>query len=602
MLGELVTLHAHALLRMPWVAALLAAGVGFLVYQFVSAATFAAWTVLTIGVESVRALYASRVLKRANDADPKNVHARFVMLAVVAGAAVATGGVLFLPALPILYQALFGAILFAIPAAGVAVSQSSRYILGGYALAMLVPSSATWCWLHPSQALALGFLTILYCAVLVWVAADGEKLLLRSVVIRHERDRLVRDLEQRNADVQVAVAQAQQSAQARARVLAAASHDLRQPLHALSVYSAVLLTNPPSKVLREVSENIDQIVRSLGSLLNGLLDLSRLSSEYYVPERQPVALDRLLTEVCAECRQPALQKGLVLKLEAAPVHLQGDPVALGRIARNLVDNAIKYTDQGEIRVASYVDVSGAAPVAVLSVADTGRGIPEAEQSRIFEEFYQVDNPGRDRSRGVGLGLTIVHRLCELIHARIEVDSVVGSGTCFKVLIPEPLSDVTSSEEPVTAATEVSLSARYVYVVDDEQDILKGMRTLLRVWGMTVLTADSAGAANLIFEQHGPPELLIVDLRLRGDEHGAQLAARLRREYGPFAVLIVTGETSSEALREAHDTGFSVLQKPIAPEVLRKMVGAALGAVPVGRTYHAEEIASVPDPRIEMRES
>jgi two-component system, sensor histidine kinase len=575
MLIELVRLHAHALLRMPWVQTLLMAGIWLFIHDFVPIPMFLTWAALTIGVETCRASYASHILGRGNSIDPKRVHAGFVALAALAGAAIGAGAIAFLPRLPILHEALFGAILFAVPAAGVAVSQSSRYILGAYAICILFPASTQWGLLHPSQSVALGALTVLFCAVLILVAADGEKLLLRSVQIRHERDRLVRDLEQRNADVQVAVGQAQQSAQARARVLAAASHDLRQPLHALSVYSAVLAARPAPEVLSEVSQNIDQIVRSLGSLLNGLLDLSRLSSGYYVPEHQNVALDRLLLDVCAEYKQPAAQKGLSLTVRTAPIRLLGDPVALGRIARNLIDNAIKYTDKGEIRVTAYLGGAEDAPVAVLSVADTGKGIPESEHTRIFEEFYQLDNPGRDRSRGVGLGLAIVQRLCELVHARIEVDSVVGAGTCFRIMLPDPLPQGPVTEHPHSLATEESLQGKRVYVIDDELDILKSMRTLLGVWGIETLTADCAGAANAVFEKHGPPDLLIVDFRLRDEEHGARLAKRLQREHGNFPVLIITGETSADALRQASDSGLTLLQKPIAAEVLRRAIAAAV---------------------------
>ena len=280
---------------------------------------------------------------------------------------------------------------------------------------------------------------LLYCVVLILVTADGEKLLLRSVIIRHERDRLVRDLERRNADVRVAMTEAEQSAQARARVLAAASHDLRQPLHALSVYSAVLAAKPAPDLLSEVSQNIDQIVRALGNLLNGLLDLSRLSAGNYVPDKQNLALEKLLAGLCTEYLQPAALKGLALRQDLAPVRVLGDSVAIGRIARNLIDNAIKYTEQGEVRVATWLRIRGSTAIAFLSVADTGRGIPASEQARIFEEFYQLDNPGRDRSKGVGLGLAIVQRLCELTGATISVESELGRGTCFRLTMPAILA-------------------------------------------------------------------------------------------------------------------------------------------------------------------
>ena len=573
-LAELVGLHARALLRMPWVQSLLVLGVSILIFPFVRPWEFLAWAALTIGVELGRARYSARVLRLGADIEPRRVHARFVALAATSGIAIAAGTVLFMPQLPILSQAQFGVVLFAIPAAGVAVSQSSRYIVAAYALSILLPSAATWAWLHPSQSLGVMGETTLYCAVLVLAAADGEQLLRRSVVIRHERDRLVRDLEHKNAEVRRAVAEAQQSAQARARVLAAASHDLRQPLHALSVYSAVLGSKPAPELLNEVSGNIDQIVRALGTLLNDLLDLSRLSAGYYVAEQQNLALHDLVAGVCTEYQRSVAQKGLALIQELTPVRVQGDAVALARIARNLIDNAIKYTDRGEVRVALDQEMLGNAALAVLTVSDTGKGIPASEHGRIFEEFYQLDNPGRDRSRGVGLGLAIVQRLCELIGARISVTSTVGEGTSFQVSLPALLAPAGPVAAPPAQPAEAALQGKRVYVVDDEIDILRSMRALLGVWGIEVVTAVSAAGTEQVFERHGAPDLMIVDLRLGEGEHGARLAQRLQQRYGRFPVVVITGETASEALREAHEAGYAPLQKPIAPEVLRRAIVAA----------------------------
>jgi CheY-like chemotaxis protein/two-component sensor histidine kinase len=315
-------------------------------------------------------------------------------------------------------------------------------------------------------------------------------------------------------------------------------------------------------------------VRALGNLLNGLLDLSRLSAGFYVPERQSVDLDRLVGAVCAEYERAAAQKGLSFKRELVSIRLLGDPVALGRITRNLIDNAVKYTDRGAVTV-SIGAIEG--PRAVLRVVDTGRGIPAAELGRIFEEFYQLDNPGRDRNKGVGLGLAIVQRLCELIGAAVEVESRVDAGTCFTVSLPIVAPEARILEPPAMAALEASPPGQRIYVVDDETDIQNSMRTLLQLWGIGVATAGSSGAADRLFVEQGPPNLLIVDLRLGGEEHGAELACRLREAHGDFPILIITGETSSDALRLARERGFTLLQKPIAPEVLRREIFTALGA-------------------------
>jgi signal transduction histidine kinase len=590
-LVELLGLHAQAMRRMPWVQTWIVVGLGLFIFIHVNGWLFAGWGLMTITIEFGRSRFAAGVLQRDLSIDPYRIHRQFVLLAGVAGAGIAVGAVLFLPKIPIWDQALFGATLLAIPSAGVAVSQSSRYIVAGYSTAILGPSGVVWCLLFPDEALGGAVLIALMLTVLILVATDGEKLLRRSVNIRHERDRLVRDLEQRNADVrsamtevQSAMAQAEQSAQARARVLAAASHDLRQPLHALSVYSAVLASKPAPELLNEVSGNIDQIVRSLGNLLNGLLDLSRLSSGYYVPEHEAVDLGTVIAGVCAEFQHAAAQKSLSLLQELEPTRVLGDPVAIGRIARNLIDNAIKYTEQGTVRVSLRTEQANGERLAVLTVADSGKGIPASEYSRIFEEFYQLDNPGRDRSRGVGLGLAIVQRLSELIGATITVESTVGEGTSFRVGLPALLGAAAPAEHPSAQPTSAALQGTRIYVVDDEIDILKSMRALLGVWGIQALTADSPEAAGAIFEQYGRPDLMIVDLRLGEHEHGAQLADRLRRQYGSFPVLIITGETASVALRQANESGYTLLQKPIAPEVLRRAIATAThmpAALPMG---------------------
>ena len=580
-LVELVGLHARILRRMPWVQTLLAFGVSLFLLPHIRWTLFLLWCAASIGVEVLRARYAARVLRRSATIDPRLAHRMFVLLALAAGGIVGFGAALSFSHLPMTAQALLGGILFAMPAAGVAVSQSSRYIVAAYSLSMLVPASASWMILHPEQALALGVLTLLYCGLIILVAVEGDQLLLRSVVIRHERDRLVRDLEQRNADVRAAMERAELAAQSRARVLATASHDLRQPLHALSLYSAVLAANPEPTQLREVGANIDQIVRSLGSLLHGLLDLSRLTAGHFVPERKRVALDIVVAAICAEYERAAAQKNLSLTLELDSVHVLGDAVALGRIVRNLVDNAIKYTEAGGVHVALCIEGVDDARTAVVRVRDSGAGIPPAEQSRIFEEFYQLDNPGRDRSKGVGLGLAIVKRLCELIDADISVQSTVASsavasGTTFLLRLPGVLAGRTQKSTLFAFDTpQVDLSGCRVYLVDDETDVLNSTRYLLAGWGMRVELADSAAGVEALFAANDAPEILITDLRLRGHENGATIAERMRSRYGEFPIIVITGEVSAAATQQVEAMQATLLYKPLTAEALRQEISTAL---------------------------
>ena len=595
MLIEMCGLVARVLQRMPWIESVLVLGIALFIYQFVPAWRLAGWACVTVGIDVARARYATGVLRRGVAIDPKRTHRNFVLQAGASGTALGLAAIIFLPSLPILQQAMLGIVLMTLPAAGAAVSQSSRHMATAYSLGILLPSVPTWMVLHPQLAIASGALSTLYCVLIFIVAKEGDKLLLRSIMIRHDRDRLVRDLEQRNIDVRAAMTQAEQSALARARVLAAASHDLRQPLHALSVYSAVLAANPPAQAMREVASNIDQIVRSLGSLLHGLLDLSRLSSGHYTIDRQVTPLDQLLRSVCAEYERPAAQKGLTLIAQLQNVNVMGDPVALGRVARNLLDNAIKYTERGTISVATRLDTSLAAPVAIMSVTDTGKGIPSTELGRIFEEFYQLDNPGRDRSKGVGLGLAIVQRLCELSGAQISVQSELGVGTCFSVRIPDvvtdPVSTPRSASRERAAMPPLELVGRSIYVIDDEVDILKSMTRLLELWGASARSAGTPEAAVGLFEEHGKPDLLITDLRLGTPENGAELTLRLRRRFGAFPALVTTGEISPETLSSTKAYGLELLHKPITEEALRRAMGQLLAGQPAEVSPNATTAAS-----------
>jgi len=575
-LAELVTLHARVLARMPVVQLFVVIGLGFIVYPSASLLSFCGWAALTLGAEALRAWYALHIRRNAGTLDPVRVHFNLVLLATLAGAAVAVGAICFMPLLPPEQQVVFAVALFVMPAAGVAVANSSQRILGAYALSILLPAASVWGWMHPQQMIASSGLTLVYCVFLIVVAADGEQLLRRSIVIRSERDQMVRQLERSNANVREAMVRAEQSAEARARVLASASHDLRQPLHALSIYGAILAADPEPETLREVGRNIDQIIRALGSLLTGLLDLSRLSVGHYVAENLPFALDRVVAGICDEFEPMAAAKQLALQRQLQPIVLRGDSLAVARICRNLLDNAIKYTERGEVRVETYTESRADGDVVVLRVVDTGKGIPLHEQNHIFEEFYQIDNPGRDRSKGVGLGLAIVQRLAELIRANISVQSEPESGTAFQVefAVTEQADAEVPDSEP-EARPMRPFNGRRIYVVDDEADILKSMRMLLELWGASVRTAATSMAAEELLRDHGKPDLLIIDLRLGRDEHGARLASRQRELHAGLPILIITGETASHALREAKASGFAVLQKPIAPEALRAAIAVAL---------------------------
>ena len=252
----------------------------------------------------------------------------------------------------------------------------------------------------------------------------------------------------------------------------------------------------------------------------------------------------------------------------------GDVVSFSRIVRNLMDNAIKYTARGQVSLRLARD----GDVAVLEVEDSGEGIDPDALPRIFEEFFQVGNEGRDRHRGIGLGLAIVHRLVELGGGEISVRSQPAAGSRFTVRMPgaaegDPALAVADSDRGGDTGAP-ALDAR-VYIVDDEADILRGVSMLLRSWGCRSFAAAGVEEAVSLFASNGRPDLMIVDLRLAGPENGVDLVQRLQATYGDFPVLVATGETVSGALRGAREAGWPLLHKPIAGETLREAVQSLL---------------------------
>ena len=574
-LRERIALHSRALRWMPLIHVAFVVVVALLLFRE-SGGLFGVWAAAMLGVEVCRAAYGHWTLIRIDRIVAHRVHWHQILLASLSGAVVGALSPLFMAHLGAAQQALLVGILAAFPALGVSVAMASRYVAVVYGVAVMVPTAIGWSQLFPQQFPVVLVANTCYVFTVLIAAAESERTLRRSVEIRRERDQMVIDLERSNAEVRSAVTLAQSEAQARSSVLASASHDLRQPLHALSAYSAVLTADPTSETLHEVAAHVDQIVKSLGDLLHGLLDLARLSGGSYVPNLQQFDLGELMTQILGEYRTMAADKGLDLTsgIDAMAVH--GDALGISRITRNLLDNAIKYTDRGAVTLSVRRDAGSV----VIEVSDTGKGIPVAEQERVFEEFYQIDNPARDRTRGVGLGLAIVQRLAKLIGAHVQLHSEVGRGTRFVIAVPDAFPAM-SAPVPAPSDTPIAGGGRRIYVIDDEIDIQRSVVRLLTAWQMEACAVGDAVQAHQLFERAGPPDLLIADLRLSDGASGVRLVHQLRDRHGDFAVLAVTGETGSTALQEVRNSGWTVLSKPVHAERLRQAIHAALAAAEPG---------------------
>lgn len=366
---------------------------------------------------------------------------------------------------------------------------------------------------------------------------------------------------------------------AKARFLAAASHDLRQPLYALTLFSSALAVDEHDPIRLDRIAHIQESVQALDHLFSELLDLSRLETGTMQIEISEFPLDQVFDEVSRNFRMIAEQHGLRLVMRTTDVWIRSDRTMLARILNNLVSNALRYTREGGVLVGAR---RRAGELVQVDVWDTGIGIATEHQSRVFEEFYRVENhhdPCYDDGprRGLGLGLSTVQRLAELIDTRVLLRSRPNHGSVFSFVLPEAMPQ----QLPDTPGDLLpDVSGMRVLVVDDEPAILSGIRYLLRSWGCEVATAeDSAQALEAVQEWRQPPDLVISDLHLHNGESGLDVLAALDDYYAQdrgkvsFQRLLITGETRRDRLSDIMEASIPILYKPVSPAQLRETMMA-----------------------------
>ncbi|MFT3714140.1 MAG: hybrid sensor histidine kinase/response regulator [Archangium sp.] len=354
------------------------------------------------------------------------------------------------------------------------------------------------------------------------------------------------------------------------RFLAAASHDLRQPLHALNLFTELLEEKSSDAQQRQFIERIHASSRALNGLLDGLLEMSRIDSEALKPQRRHFAVNALLHELADETREHATRKGLEFELHVPSdeVIIDSDPELLARVVRNLLSNAVRYSDSGTIQLSLR---SGPQ----LSVCDQGRGIAPQHQARVFEAFFQVGNPERDRERGLGLGLSIVRGLCQALGHRVTLISQPQRerGTEFTIDLPAGLAERVERTREPAPPTRGFHGAR-VLVIDDEAEVRSGMHALLSSWGCEPICVASLKETMAVTTA---PAALICDSRLPDQITGVMALEQLEARFGPLKAIFVTGDTAPDQIRALKDTGRVVLFKPVSPGKLRAALSAATSA-------------------------
>lgn len=546
--------------------------IGVVLAADVPAPWVATWVLVYLGPALWRIRFSRQLLRGKRPADTGALQ-RFLALALFNGAWTGALPLLFFAALSVEARLALTVVTLLALTAGAATFASYR---PGYlwVLAFSLPP-LVWSWaVYGGERSWIVTVTLLvFGALMARLSRHLAEVFERSVVIRFEREQVVEQLRREKALTEAARQRAEEASRAKSRFLANASHDLRQPAHALGLFTGVLEDTAQTRQHREIARHIAAASRVLGDLLDNLLDISRLDAGIVSVSPQPVALKSLLERLAADTRRLATDRPIEVGVECDDLMVMLDPVLTERALRNLLDNALKFTTEGRIDLRARARGGQLA----LSVSDSGCGIAADQCDLIFEEFYQVGNAERDHRKGLGLGLSIVSRLVTLMGGRVRVDSTPGQGTTFTLELPLQPVDTGDEVGPGGLPQRLDLAGWRVLVIDDEEMVRAGMRELLGSWGAEVDEAEGLAEAEILLRQRQqalrlPPQAspwrtCLCDLRLRQGEDGIVTARRLRERLPGLPIMLITGDTAPVRIEQATHSGLPLLHKPVAPAQL-----------------------------------
>jgi signal transduction histidine kinase/CheY-like chemotaxis protein len=373
------------------------------------------------------------------------------------------------------------------------------------------------------------------------------------------------------AELHAAMSLAEDANRAKSRFLAAASHDLRQPTHALGLFVARLGQLEHNTEASYLIERLDTSVQAMRDLLDALLDISRLDAGAVPVHLQAFALSDVFDQLKTELALVAAEKGLSLRVRPCNVLVWSDPVQLHRILLNLLSNALRYTSAGAVLLACRVKDGGRS--AWIEVWDSGIGIAPEHQEAIFKEFYQVGNVERDRSQGLGLGLNIVQRTAALLQHKLQIWSRPGVGSRFSFEVPlAPTGAVVERRRPERPQHLVDLANLVVLVIEDDALVRESLVGLIAAWRAVVVAAEGLSAALSYLEAGLVPDLIISDYRLRDGENGIATLQRLRKQAGrAVPACLISGDTDPALLLAVRQAGLTLLHKPVRPAKLRSLI-------------------------------
>ncbi|HET7730646.1 MAG TPA: ATP-binding protein, partial [Usitatibacter sp.] len=364
----------------------------------------------------------------------------------------------------------------------------------------------------------------------------------------------------------------QEAMRARSLFLAAASHDLRQPLYAITILADTLALHPLPPEAADALAKQRAALSALRGLFDNLLDLSRFESGEIAVNPRRIALRDALLPLASEYEVVCRSKGLAWRCELPELVVSTDPELLRRLAGNLLSNAARYTERGELRLSARREGDRV----IVEVADTGVGIPKEQQARVFDEFVQLDNPARGRDRGVGLGLSIVRKVDVLLDSKLRLRSEPGEGTTVTFELPLAAGAPARESEPREAPAD-SLEGLRVWIVEDDPLVRDALAAQFAAWGADPAFAASRAEVEALHQSDGRwPDAAILDDML-GAERGLEIARWLATHMEARRILLVSGNIEAQAGEALRGSGFRFLHKPLSSSVIAQWLHDAAAA-------------------------
>ncbi|NQZ33437.1 MAG: response regulator [Oceanospirillaceae bacterium] len=431
----------------------------------------------------------------------------------------------------------------------------------GYSISVLIPLA----WLlidQPRSEIAqIGYLVVIYLMALIGYSHAVNRNLKQFIALRFNNQVLLKDLTKQR-DI------AEQANIEKSRYLAATSHDLRQPLHALQLYLGNLETLDNTSQQQLLITKSITAGTTLNKLLSALMDVSRLDSGEVALNMQSVALEDIIGEIAQEFQPKAELHDIQFLVTPLAVNVFSDPLLLGRCIRNLVDNAFAHANAQKIIINTSLEAQN---LVKISINDNGIGIKESEKDSVFSEFYQLKNPERDRNKGLGLGLAIVKKLTKLMGHELQLTCAEGQGSQFSITLAA--SDLLPSSKLIPAEN-LDVSGLFVVMVDDDPDICEGMSLTLKRWGCEVIICNDT--QQLIDElnrlNYTAPDIIIADYRLRENLTGVETIKQVRALFNQeIPAILMSGDTGETVIKESAGIKCLYQQKPVSVPDLKQLI-------------------------------